>query len=297
MVSVLIGWLLAYRYVVMLPIATIEGPIISIVAGSLVASGQLNFFWAYAILIIGDMIGDSIYYAIGRYGRMTFIAKYGHFVGLPPERIEQVDQHFLNHAAKTLILGKLAFSFEIPFMVTAGIAQYSYKRFISFMFAGALPKTLLLMSIGYFFGFSVAGTKHDLAYASRIALGVVLSIIVLVIMHTLIVRRARTHKSPGALAYVRWHKRITDVPKQGLEQAQNIINLGSQRAQTVAADATDTKSPRFRRTIARIFLFGLIGSGLVTLALSTHTPQRTFQHIRSSATHILLTAQHRDRLR
>lgn len=56
-------------------------------------------------------------------------------------------------------------------MLTAFIGWLlAYK----YMTAGALPKTLGLMLVGYFFGFLVAGAKHDLAYASRASLAALL---------------------------------------------------------------------------------------------------------------------------
>jgi membrane protein DedA with SNARE-associated domain len=162
-----IGWVFALRYVGLYPITVIEGPLITILAGSLAASNQLNFVLAYVIIIAGDLTSDTLYYSIGRFGRDTFIKKKGKYIGLSEERLLKVDRHFLHHAGRTLILGKLAFSVEAPFMVAAGMARYSYSRFIAIMLIGALPKSLALMLIGYFFGFSLTTAKHDLVLAAR----------------------------------------------------------------------------------------------------------------------------------
>lgn len=174
MLTTFLGWLLAYRYLVLFPIAVIEGPIIAIVAGSLAANDQLNFFAAYLIIVAGDLVGDSLYYILGRFGRNKALHIAGHRIGLAKEYTKKVDQHFEKHAGKTLFFGKLAFSLEIPVIASAGIAHYPYINFVKYMAAGALPKTLGLMLIGYFFGFSIAGAKHDLAYASRASLAALL---------------------------------------------------------------------------------------------------------------------------
>lgn len=64
-------------------------------------------------------------------------------------------------------------------MLTAFIGWLlAYK----YMMAGALPKTLGLMLVGYFFGFSIAGAKHDLAYASRASLAALAILIGILVM-------------------------------------------------------------------------------------------------------------------
>jgi membrane protein DedA with SNARE-associated domain len=56
-----VQWLLYYKYFVLFPIMVVEGPIITIIAGFLVSLGHLNGLAAYAVLVAGDVTGDSIY--------------------------------------------------------------------------------------------------------------------------------------------------------------------------------------------------------------------------------------------
>ena len=204
MLTALATWLLAYKYIVLFPIAIVEGPIITIVAGSFAANGQIDFALAYAIIIAGDLTGDSLYYAIGRYGRKNFIDRWGHYIGLTPKRLKRVDQHFLNHAGKTLVLGKLAFSFEIPFIVSAGLARYSYPRFLFYMLCGALPKTLGLMLVGYFFGYSLANARRDLTFAAHVSATVIATIVVLLGTHFLLRHYSKAYAKQGIKHYLRF---------------------------------------------------------------------------------------------
>lgn len=182
MLTTFIAWLLTYKYLVLFPIAVIEGPIIAIICGSLAAAGQLNFAVAYAVIIAGDLTGDSLYYALGRYGRAQVLHRWGHYIGLTEERANKVDRHFGQHARKTLILGKLAFSFEVPVIFSAGLARYPYLSFIEYMAIGALPKTLSLMLLGYFFGFSIAGAQHSLEYASLGSLAMIMVLATMIVI-------------------------------------------------------------------------------------------------------------------
>jgi membrane protein DedA with SNARE-associated domain len=186
MLEAFLAWFLAYKYLVLFPFVFVEGPIVSIIAGSLAANGELNFMVAYVIIIAADEAADSMYYAFGRYGRDRFLKRWGKYIGLGEDKMKKVDKHFLNHAARTLILGKLAFSFEIPFMVAAGLARYPFWRFLLYMVIAAAPKSLGLMLIGYFFGFSIAKAKHDLFVAGLFAFaGLVMIGLIYLVRHVI----------------------------------------------------------------------------------------------------------------
>lgn len=201
MLVTLVNWLLTYKYLVLFPAAILEGPIITIIVGSLCASGQMDFLTSYFIIVAGDLTGDSLYYSLGRFGRNKFISKWGHRIGLHEKRISHIDRHFLNHAGKTLILGKVSFSMEVPIIIAAGIARFSYTRFMLYMVTGALPKTLMLLLIGYFFGYSISNAHRDVVYATRVTLGIVLILILfLVVRHIHKSRTSAKTKAPAKMA-------------------------------------------------------------------------------------------------
>src|SRR5665213_2027231 len=95
-----------YGYWVIFPVATVEGPVISAVAGFLSASGVFNPFVAYLVLCASDLLGDLIYYFIGYFGRLTIVEKYGHKFRLPKARVVRLEQNFHKHTGKLLVFGK-----------------------------------------------------------------------------------------------------------------------------------------------------------------------------------------------
>jgi membrane protein DedA with SNARE-associated domain len=148
----IVEWLLAYRYLVLFPIMVVEGPIITIIAGFLASLDLLNVYVVYVVIIVADLTGDFIYYSIGRWGRESFIDKWGKYIGLSPEKVERVEAHFQKHRKKTLILGKLSHAIGMPILVAAGIARVPLWQFLWFNFLATLPKTLVFLLIGYHFG-------------------------------------------------------------------------------------------------------------------------------------------------
>lgn len=152
--ATLTQWLLTYKYAFLFPLAVIEGPIVTVLAGILSATGHLNLWIAYVLVVVADVAGDSIYYSLARWN-YAFVEKYGGYIGLTTERIEKNKIHFDQHVGKTLIFGKLAYSIEVPFLLAAGLANVPYRIFLLYVFIPSVPKSLLFILIGYYFGSAI----------------------------------------------------------------------------------------------------------------------------------------------
>src|SRR5450432_4605817 len=71
-----------YKYLLLFPLAIVEGPIIAVIAGFLCINGFLNLFIVYPIIVAGDLIGDTICYFLGLWGVPGFIKKITGWLGL-----------------------------------------------------------------------------------------------------------------------------------------------------------------------------------------------------------------------
>lgn len=162
--NTIFGWIVAYRYGILLPIAVIEGPIISIIAGFLVGIGQMNFWIVLTLLALGDVIGDVALYCAGRFGGLKLIDRYGKFLKITRKQVERLESFFKNHAGKTILFGKWGHAFGLPILVSAGIAKEPPEKFVLLSIVGTIPKTLILMFIGIYFGSSYILIKHYLDY-------------------------------------------------------------------------------------------------------------------------------------
>ncbi len=185
-------WLLAYKYALLFPISVLEGPIVTIIAGFLVSLGHLNFWLAFIIVVLGDLVGDSILYAIGRNGRNTIIPKYGPRFGLTAERIAQTEKIFGNHSKKTILLGKLTHSLGFAVLITAGVMRQKFGEFILMNFLGTLPKSFALLLVGYYLGKSYNQISVYLDWLVLI-IGIIL---IIAISAYLLLRRYHKNKTP-----------------------------------------------------------------------------------------------------
>lgn len=151
-IEALSALILTYRYWILLPIAIIEGPVVALVAGSLAALGYFNPYLAYLVLITGDFIPDTGLYFLGRYGkRAALIEKYGHKIGIAPERFSHIERLWREHPRKTMFMGKLALGLAAPFLVSAGLAGLSPRLYYSIAIPITLFQYAVLMFVGYHF--------------------------------------------------------------------------------------------------------------------------------------------------
>ena len=149
--TAIIALLIKYRYFLIFPIAFLEGPIISMVVGFLIYAGYLSGIVAFGLLILADLVGDSFYYFLGRFGRKRFLTKYGRYIGMNEARILVLEKQFEKNHWKILAVGKTQ-AIGSLILVAAGVAKAPFDKFLWYNLLGSFPKTLIFILIGYFFG-------------------------------------------------------------------------------------------------------------------------------------------------
>jgi membrane protein DedA with SNARE-associated domain len=150
----LVPWLIQYRYLFLFPILVVEGPIITIIAGFLVSLGYLDFTATYLLAVTADLVGDTLYYVAGRIGTNCFLDRWTTRLRNVWDQIEGLRSHFERHVGKTLLMGKLTHGAGGLILLTAGAVRIPFAAFFWFNLLGTLPKSLLLLLLGYYFGHS-----------------------------------------------------------------------------------------------------------------------------------------------
>jgi membrane-associated protein len=166
-----------YGYAVILPIAVVEGPGMAMVAGGLVATGQLDAVEAAVLLILADLVGDAGYYGLGRFANTPLLHRIGGWLRLTPERMGPIEKGFRAHDWKFLMLGKTQ-AFGSVILAFAGAIRMSFLRFIALNAAGTIPKVILFEAIGYFFGRSIIHSLKYVDYATAALFGAALLLLV-----------------------------------------------------------------------------------------------------------------------
>jgi membrane protein DedA with SNARE-associated domain len=169
----MLPWLIQYRYLLLFPIVVVEGPIICVIAGLLVSLGYLDFPLTYGLAVTADLVGDTLYYLTGRYGANRVMDRWGKYLGVPWDQIEKLKRHFQQHVGKTLLLGKLTQGAGGLILVAAGAAKVPSPIFLWFNLLGTLPKSLVLLLVGFYFGHAYRRINGYLNVLALITIGVV----------------------------------------------------------------------------------------------------------------------------
>ena len=117
-----------YGYLLLFPIAVIEGPIITIIAAFLASQGYLNIAVVYLVVVVADLVGDLLYYLIGRLGKQPMIKWWEKRLGLTQARLNRLKEHYISHGGRTLLIGKLTHSVGFIVLIAAGAAEMPLAR-------------------------------------------------------------------------------------------------------------------------------------------------------------------------
>ncbi len=145
------GFVTTHGAALILPAAVIEGPIVAVLAGALAARGYLDWRWVLVLLILGDLIGDAIHYAIGRFARAPLTAL-GRRCGLDPGRAMQIAVRLRADATRMLFVGKWTHAIGGFVLIGAGVLRQNPVKFLLVNLAATIPKSAVLLGIGYFAG-------------------------------------------------------------------------------------------------------------------------------------------------
>lgn len=149
--SGVVQWTLIHGYWIILVAMIIEGPIVTSAAAFASVAGYFNLFYVFILSLLGDVIGDIIYYAMGYWGRIKLVERFGHKFGLSKERLEKIDKLLNEHPVKTLLALKLNPITPAPGLMLVGSTKMSLRKFITISLAITLPKSVLFIILGYYF--------------------------------------------------------------------------------------------------------------------------------------------------
>jgi membrane-associated protein len=145
------SFLIAHGSALILPLAVIEGPIVTAIAGFLSARDYLVWYWAVCLLICGDVIGDLLWYWLGRTSAAP-LARLSHRFGLRCVPSRKLQRDLAQNATKMLLIGKWTHSIGFVVLTGSGMLRVPLGQFFLVNLVATIPKTLVLFGVGYFAG-------------------------------------------------------------------------------------------------------------------------------------------------
>lgn len=141
-----------YKYLILFPLAIVEGPILAVIAGFLCINGFLNPLLVFPVIVLGDIIGDSLCYSLGRWGMPNFLKTILFRFGLKLKNINQARAYFDANPTRTVSLSKIALGIGVAGIYLAGNARIPYRKFIKICFITSLVQYIFYLGIGILFG-------------------------------------------------------------------------------------------------------------------------------------------------
>jgi membrane protein DedA with SNARE-associated domain len=144
--------------------------------------------------VIGDVLGASIAYAIGYYGREELLERQGSKLHVSPRKLERARGWFDRFGTPVIFVSRFAPVIRSAFPYAAGVAEMPYRRFVVMATAGSILWVSGLAVLGYEVGHQWPSWRHHLEYVDYVGAAVVVGVIVY-----LIVRRNRPDRPDPAV--------------------------------------------------------------------------------------------------
>jgi membrane protein DedA with SNARE-associated domain len=133
--------------------APVGSEIVLPVAGGLTAAGHLDYLWlTVAVAVAGELAGQSIGYAVGRFGGVPVLERFGKYVGFHHSQLVRIHGFFERYGTFAIFICRFLPVIRGIAGFPAGIAEMNLAHFYLWTFLGSLVFCSGLILIGHAFG-------------------------------------------------------------------------------------------------------------------------------------------------
>ena len=159
--------------------APVGSEVILPAAGALVATGHLKNLWVtIAIAVVAELVGQSVAYAIGRFGGRPLVHRYGPYVRFHEAELAKVDAFFARFGSFAIFICRFVPVIRGVVGIPAGIARMALVPFYLWTLLGSTFFCGGLILIGNALGTHVNSITPALhKYGLLIAVLVVLAVV------------------------------------------------------------------------------------------------------------------------
>ena len=175
--------LFTYSYLILFPLVVVEGPVVTIISGFLVSLGFMDFIPTYFTIVSADLTGDFLYYSAGRGWLNKTYKGILNFFSIDMKVVHKLEKSVKENKGPFLFFGKLSHAIGGLILFAAGSAEIPIKGFMWFNFLATIPKSLILLAVGYYFGSTVSNFKK---YVDFTVLGLFIFTLLLIGLYFLI---------------------------------------------------------------------------------------------------------------
>ena len=176
----------------------VEGPIVTVMAGSLAGAGLLDWWAVLLVAVLADVVADTAFFVLGRAGRRPRVAPVLSRLGLTGDRWETLRATVTENLPRVVLGAKLVDVGAIPAFLATGLAGVRLERFLAWVLPATAVRATVLVGIGSLVGGRLA---EELADRPWILVAVGLGVgLVLVTGRALWVRAAASRKENACVS-------------------------------------------------------------------------------------------------
>jgi membrane-associated protein len=169
------------------------GDTLLLAAGVFIATGKLSFVSVLPVIAIAAIVGDNLGYHIGkRYGRNLFKKPDGKI--FRQEYVQRAEDFYEKYGSRSMLLAHFVPIVRTFAPAVAGVARMNYKQFVIFDAIGDIAWTIIVVSVGYWFGSKIKNLDHYILLAVFAAMVFTLGPTVYHISKSLLESRNRSKK-------------------------------------------------------------------------------------------------------
>lgn len=157
----------------------VEGDIVLFIAYFLSHNGFFDVGDLTVIALVGSLVGDLGWYAIG-YKRFKFL----NWVYLPVERItSHFDKQLTSRLLRIITLSKFTYGIHHALLIRCGMLRITIRDYLKDDLFGTVIWLAVIGSLGYFSGLYFSSVWHYLRYTE---IGLLLALVVFLVVSNLI---------------------------------------------------------------------------------------------------------------
>jgi membrane protein DedA with SNARE-associated domain len=165
-------------------------------AGFNVFQRHLSLIGIIVFGVLGDMLGASVAYAIGYFGRRELVERHGNKLHISVRKLDRAQEWFERYGPGVIVVSRWIPFARAAFPYAAGVARMPFLRFLVFATLGSIVWITALGVLGNAVGSNWQSWRHNLEYVDYVGAALLVAAIVY-----LIVRVTRTRDSdPTAVA-------------------------------------------------------------------------------------------------
>ena len=159
-------------------------------AGFNVYQGHLTLFGIIVFGLVGDMLGASIAYAIGYFGRIELLERQGSRLHVSHRRLDLANRWFERWGSPVVFFSRMVPVVRAAVPYAAGVGEMPFWRFFILATLGSIPWIVGLALVGREVGSSWQSWRHSLEYVDYVGAAIVVGVIAYLILR-------RTRKGGG----------------------------------------------------------------------------------------------------